>query len=266
MTQLLLNNFVNIWIIYILLGVISGFIAGLLGLGGGIIVVPVLVLIFNYQNFPTETIMHMATNTSLAIMLFTITSVIIAQQRKKAINWPIVISSSWWLITGAVLGSCFSNSLSTVQLKLIFSIFIIYISIRALIKRNTFHQNALSSWIRTVATSFIGFSSSLLGIGGGALLVPLFLRNKLPIHQAIATSSACGLLIALAGTVFPILLNNFNTSTSISYIYWPAVVGLTLGSIPAAPLGTKLGHYLSEIQLKLIFFIVIIIASLIIIL
>jgi hypothetical protein len=243
---------------YIGLGIIAGFVAGLLGVGGGLIIVPILILIFQSNNFTQEIIVHLAIGTSLATIIFTSFSSIYAHHFKHhAVRWDIVKKLTPGIVIGALLGAVIADSISAKNLQQFFGFFELFVAAQMAF-------NIKASATRTLpenagmfsAGSGIGIISSIVGIGGGTLTVPFLTWCNVKMQQAVATSSACGLPISVAGCVGFIFTgwNEVNLPDySFGYIYWPAFLSIVLSSMVMAPVGAWLAHRLSAARLKRFF-------------
>lgn len=238
------------------LGAIAGVLAGLLGIGGGVVIVPILIWIFGSQEgIPQDQLMQFALGTSLATICFTSISSIRAHQKRGAIRWPIVLQMSPGVIAGTFLGSFIAAKLSTGFLATFFSVFLILVSIQMALGAQPSPHRKIPGWFGVVFSGLvIGVMSALVGIGGGTLTVPFLVWCNTPLRNAIATSSAGGLFIALAGTA-GYAWSGWHASIPLSsgYIYWPAVLGIVPTSLIFAPLGAKLAHTIPVGTLKKIF-------------
>jgi uncharacterized membrane protein YfcA len=255
----------ELFLIYLLVGAIVGVFAGLLGVGGGLVIVPVLSIIFLKNGFDPSITVHLAIGTSLATIIFTSLSSIWAHQRHGAIQWPIVKQLVPGIIIGAVIAAALADFFSTMILKTLFSIFEFLVAIQmffSLIPEA--HQRIpLRKTLLGVGT-VIGSVSSLVGIGGGTLTVPFLVWCRVPMRQAIATSSACGLPIAVAGSAGFLVVgldNIYLPEYTTGYIYWPSLAGIASTSILFAPLGAKLTHVLPVTLLRKIFSLILIILA-----
>ena len=238
------------------LGAIAGILAGLLGIGGGVVIVPILIWIFGSQaGLPQDQLMQFALGTSLATICFTSISSILAHQKRGAIRWPIVLQMSPGIIGGTFLGSLIAAKLSSGFLATFFAIFLILVSIQMALGAQPAPHRKIPGGFGVVITGLvIGVMSALVGIGGGTLTVPFLVWCNTPLRNAIATSSAGGLFIALAGTA-GYAWSGWHASIPLSsgYIYWPAVLGIVPTSLLFAPLGAKLAHTIPVGTLKKIF-------------
>ena len=244
-------------LLYCFLGSFAGILAGLLGVGGGLVLVPMLVFAFNLQNVHPEIIMHLALGTSLATIIFTSISSFMAHHRRGAVQWQTVRRVTIGILTGTFIGSCFVSVLSTEILKGFFVVFLYFVAYQFLTNKKPKASRELPGLFGMfISGNTIGFVSSMVGIGGGALSVPYLIWNNVVVHQAIGTSSAIGLPIAIAGT-FGFIFNGWdNTLTpaySTGFIYLPALLCIATVSVFTAPIGAKLSHSLPVDKLKKIF-------------
>ena len=249
------------FISYIGLGFVAGFVAGLLGVGGGLIIVPVLILIFQSNNFNHDIIVHMAIGTSLATIIFTSLSSIYAHHfRHKAVLWDVVMQLTPGIIVGALLGAILADFISAKNLQQFFGFFELAVAAQMAFNIKASAARTLPGYKGIFSTgSGIGFISSIVGIGGGTLTVPFLTWCNVKMQYAVATSSACGLPIAVAGCIGFVLMG-WNETTlpaySLGYIYWPAFFSIVLSSMLIAPVGAWFAHRLSAAKLKRFFSIV----------
>jgi uncharacterized membrane protein YfcA len=241
------------WLLYIALGAFAGVLAGLLGVGGGLVIVPMLTFIFTSQGMPTEHILHLALGTSLASIIFTSLSSVRAHNARGAVNWLAVWRITPGIMFGTFAGSWVAAQLSTGFLKVFFVIFQYYVATQLLldIKPKPHRQLPGNTAMFGVGT-VIGGISSLVGIGGGTMSVPFMVWCNSAMYTAIGTSAAIGFPIALAGAA-GYLANGFSEKLppySLGFIYLPALAGIAAASIMTAPLGAKLAHSLPIGRLK----------------
>ena len=245
------------WTAYLALGLAAGFVAGLLGVGGGLIIVPVLVFIFAAHHFPEQYVMHLALGTSLASIIFTSISSLRAHHAHGAVNWKVWREITPGVVIGTLLGSVLAAYLSAFFLKAFFVVFVFYVGTQMLLDIKPKPSRALPGLPGMFATgNVIGAVSSLVGIGGGTLSVPFMTWCNIKLHQAIGTSAAIGLPIAVAGAVGYVangLAVNNLPAHSLGFIYLPALGAIVAASILTAPLGAKLAHRLPVKKLKKIF-------------
>lgn len=243
---------------YIGLGVIAGFVAGLLGVGGGLIIVPVLILIFQVNDFSPEVIVHMAIGTSLATIIFTSFSSIYAHHyRHKAVRWDIVKQLTPGIIVGGLFGAIIADFISAKILQQFFGYFELFVAVQMALNIKVHAARTLPGSAGTLtAGAGIGMISSIVGIGGGTLTVPFLVWCNVKMQHAVATSSACGLPIAVAGCVGFIIMGWNETGLpeqSFGYVYWPAFLAIVISSMLLAPFGAWLAHRLSAEKLKRFF-------------
>lgn len=256
---------VELFLFSMLLGLIAGLLAGLFGLGGGVVIVPALVWLFSANNFPDEMVMIMAVATSLATIIFTSIASILTHLKLDNIQWGSVIRLSPGILFGAGIGALVADFIDAKTLKWFFVSYLMYVGIRmALSQRSGRKSKKARQWIDYWAGSAIGFLSSILGIGGGTLTVPYLLARQLPMKNAVAVSSACGLPIAISGTIVYAILGKDNAALpewSVGYVYLPALAGVIVCSILTAPIGAKLANKLPAKKLKRYFSIVLFIIA-----
>jgi len=244
-----------------LCGSISGFLAGLLGIGGGMILVPFMILVFNHLGFNQEVIVHMAIATGMATILFTTSSAIWAHHKHGSIDWKLVASLSPGMIFGGLIGgSELFEALKTSWLSLFFAVFIVYTSIQMLLNKKPKAGRDLPGSVGLFSFgAFAGALASLVGAGGAFITVPFMLWCNVKPHTAMATSSGLGLPIALAATLGYVYGSWGNPNLpegSIGFIYLPAVACIVIVSIFTAPFGAKMARKLDVAQLKRVFGIV----------
>ncbi|MHC1741832.1 MAG: sulfite exporter TauE/SafE family protein [Syntrophobacteraceae bacterium] len=248
---------VTIVAMYLAVGVVAGILAGLLGIGGGLVIVPMLVFCFTLQGVSHESIMHLALGTSMASIIFTAVSSFLAHHRRGAVHWDIVKRVTVGILTGTFLGACIAARMSTDYLKGFFVVFLYYVASQMLTNKKPKPSRGLPGLPGMFgAGNVIGVVSSLVGIGGGTLSVPFMVWCNIPVHHAIGTSAAIGFPIAIAGTV-GYVVNGLNVSglpeLSVGYVYLPALIGIVAASVLTAPLGVRLAHSLPVDRLKRVF-------------
>lgn len=250
----------EIFLVYLLLGIGAGVMAGLFGVGGGVIIVPALIYTFTFQGLPAEVLTHMAVGTSLATIIFTSIKSISGHHKKGDILWYWVRWMTIGIVIGGILGSLTASFLSGPHLQLIFGIFLLAVGLQMLLSRQASAATELpvpptKPWLG-LSGGIVGWASTLFGIGGGTLLVPLFNWRKMPMQNAVGTSAACGFPIALVGALSFVVFGWGVAGTpdySLGYVYFPALIGIVLTSFFAASLGVELAHKLSQSLLKKLF-------------
>ena len=234
---------------YLALGAVAGLISGLFGLGGGIIIVPILIFAFHLQGIDPQISTHMAIATSLATIAVTSLSSIYTHHHKSSVRWDLVKRMSPGIVLGSIAGGMFALSLNGIKLQSLFGIFLVMIAFQML-----FHRPVMGSRLLPgtpglgLAGVGIGALSSLFGIGGGSLTTPFLSFFGIRIHQAVGTAAACGLTIALSSLLIYATSAEINyqlPEATIGYIFLPAWLGIILTSTPFARLGALLAHRLN---------------------
>ncbi len=242
---------------YLALGAFVGFFAGLLGVGGGGIMVPMLTTMFALQGFPPEQMVHLALGTSMAAIVMTSVSSLRAHHAHGAERWDIVRSIAPGVLFGTFAGTFLASSVPTRPLAIFFACFMAYVSVQMIlnVKPKPTRELPGTAGLAGVGTG-IGVISALVAIGGGSLSVPFMTWCNVAMKNAIGTSAAIGLPIALAGAA-GYLINGWNTAGlpewSVGYVYLPALVLISLVSTFTAPIGARLAHRLPVAALKKIF-------------
>ena len=239
------------------LGLVAGLLAGLFGIGGGLVIVPVLVILLSSQGLPEKTVLLMAVATSLATIILTAISSVIAHHRLGAVKWDYVWRLAPMIVLGSAGGAVIADWISAEALRYVLAGFLSYVAVLMAVESKPKPVEGLEPRVRVVMDSLagllIGVVSAIVGIGGGTLTVPYLVRCKLPMRNAVAISSACGLPIALSGTLSYAWLG-WNASAlpvhSLGYVYWPAWLGIAATSVLTAPVGAKLANQLPAKTLK----------------
>ena len=248
---------VEIMIMYVAVGLIAGLLAGLLGVGGGLVIVPMLVFCFVRQDLQSDVIMHLALGTSLASIMFTSISSFMSHHRRGAVDWLIVKRIVPGILVGTFLGTFVASRLSTNFLKGFFAVFLYSVATQMILNKKPKPSREVPGNVGIAGVGgAIGMASALVGIGGGSLSVPFMLWWNVAAHRAIGTSAAIGFPIAIAGAIGYIIngLKATNLPTyCFGYVYLPALAGIVVASVMTAPLGAKLAHALPVNQLKRIF-------------
>jgi uncharacterized membrane protein YfcA len=243
--------------LYLLLGAVAGIVAGLFGIGGGLLIVPVLIVTFELQGISDAVLTQMAVATSLATIVVTSTSSIRAHHQRGAVRWELVKPLGAGIILGAVLGVNTAVRLPGPVLQLILGLFVFLVAIQMLLnlKPSAGNKRPSKPELATAGVG-IGWVSAIFGIGGGTLMVPYLSWRRVVMQQAVATSAACGLPIALMGALTNIWLGwgkDELPEWSLGYVYLPAFIGIVLASYLTAPIGARLAHRLPQAKLKRIF-------------
>ena len=247
------------WIIYyLMLGLFVGYFSGLLGIGGGLIMVPILSFLFEMQHLPPHNILHLALATSMATILFTSISSTYQHHAHRAVNWDIFRFMTPGILLGTVLGALIVGYVATQYLTIFFVLFVYFAATQMLVgfKPDPSRNYPTRSEV-TVAGMVIGGISSIVSIGGGVLSVPYLVWHKQPLRNAIATSAALGFPIAFGGTLGYIVTGYLSgvglPAHSLGYVYLPALLWLVIGTMATAPLGAKATHRMPVDTLRKIF-------------
>ncbi len=236
------------------LGAAIGFLAGLLGIGGGLTLIPLLTFIFTAQHFAEDHIVHMAVATATATMMFTAVSSVRAHHRQKAVLWPVVAAMAPGIVIGSLVGPQIASALPTRAFAAFFGVFVWFSATRMLIGSRPQPGRELPGKpaLFGVGTG-IGVISSLLGAGGAFISVPYLGRHNVRIQSAVATSAAIGLPIAVAGTIGYVIAGLRQGDLphwSVGYVYLPAMAAIVVASMLSAPLGAHFAHRWPAVKLR----------------
>jgi uncharacterized membrane protein YfcA len=250
---------------YLATGLLAGLLAGLLGLGGGVVVVPSLILLFGDLGFDQNWVPHLAVGTSLATIMGTGTASVMAHHRRGAVRWDLVGRLAPWIVIGTWIGSAIAGLLTQAWLQRIFGVFLCYVGLRMFWRRSVPDSGGLPGRAGlALAATGIGSLSSLMGIGGGTMTVPFLQRSGLDMRRSVATAAACGLPIALSGAMGFVLVGwgrEGLPTGSTGFVYWPAVGAILLASVPAAPFGARVAHMLPVATLRRVFGVLLLIVA-----
>ncbi|MBI1731366.1 MAG: sulfite exporter TauE/SafE family protein [Gammaproteobacteria bacterium] len=240
-------------------------LAGLLGIGGGLIIVPVLVFVFEAQRIDPGLLMHLAVATSLASVVFTAVSSAWAHHRRGAVHWSVVGLLAPGIVLGALLAGWAARYMSSDMMRVMFGVFAIAAAANlarggALAGRRDLPGPAGL----TVAGGIIGGISTLVGIGGGTMTVPFLSWCREDVRTAVGSSAACGFPIAVAGTLALVVAGSgapHLPEYATGYVYWPAAFAVALAGIFAAPIGARLAHALPVRTLQRVFAVLLVIVG-----
>lgn len=246
------------WLLYPLLGIVAGLLAGLLGIGGGLVLVAALVLVLPGQGVPLSAAMHAALATSLASVVITSLASTRAHWRRGSVAWPSVAWLVPGLLPGAWLGSLLATRLPGENLRLFVVAYCVVAALQlffGLPRARPDGANAPGGPGLAAAGVGIGAVSSLVGIGGGSMTVPLLVTLGLAPVRAVGTSSACGVAIGVAAAVgYAQMAGPVDMPQgSVGYVYLPAAIGISLTSALMAPHGAALAHRISPVALRRVF-------------
>lgn len=247
------------WLIFqlLLIGACTGFAAGLLGIGGGMLMVPFVTIILAARGYPEEYTVKMAVATSLATICFTSISSVRAHHRRGAVLWPLVWLLAPGILVGSLVGAQVAVALPGKVLSLVFALFVAFAATQLLLNRKPKPTRTLPGRTATLGVgTVIGGLSAVVGAGGAFISVPFMTWCNVKIHNAVGTSSALGFPIALAGTlgyVWAGLDLPQMPAGSLGYLYLPGLLVISLASIITAPLGARLAHSMDVRPLQKVF-------------
>lgn len=248
---------ISLIIAFLVLGSATGFAAGLLGIGGGMLLVPFITFLMVAKEFPEELIIHMAIATSLATIMFTSISSVRAHHKRGAVMWNIVKLLTPGILIGSWVGPWIGKQLSSSGLALFFAAFVAFSATQMLLDKKPPPARDLPKTPGMLgAGGIIGVLSGLVGAGGGFISVPFMTWCNVKIHNAVATSAALGFPIALAGTLSNIYYGMDTPGLpagSLGFIYLPALLVISVASVITAPLGARTAHNLPVRSLKRVF-------------
>lgn len=248
---------ISLLVVCALCGAVVGVLAGLLGVGGGVVIVPMLNMVFAWQGYDPAIIQHLSLGTSLAAIVFTSVSSFRAHNAHGAVHWDIWRAITPGIVVGTLGGALIAGDLSTTFLKTFFVIFLFAVGTQMLLNFKPKPSRHIPGLAGTSAVGLgIGIVSSFAGIGGGSLSVPFMTLCNVDVKHAVGTSAAIGLPIAFAGAagyaisgwhdpLLPVM--------SLGYISLPALAGIVIPSMLTAPLGASIAHAVPADKLKRFF-------------
>ena len=243
-----------------LLGMATGFLAGLLGIGGGMLMVPFITIILTGKGFPPEYTVKMAVATSLASICFTSLSSVRAHHRRGAVLWPIVWLLAPGILLGALIGAQVAVALPGKVLSVLFAVFVAFSATQMFLNRRPKPTRTLPGRLGTFGMGgVIGLLSSLVGAGGAFVSVPFMTWCNVKIHDAVGTSAALGFPIAFAGTLGYIWAGRGLPQMppgSFGYLYLPGLIVVSIASMTLAPVGARTAHRMDIQPLRKLFAVV----------
>jgi len=267
MENLNLSEILNLLAVLAVSATVAGFMAGLLGVGGGSIMVPALYYAFTVLDFDIVTRMHLSIGTSLAIIIPTSIISTKTHMEYDAVDFKMVKSFGIFILFGVIAGTFLAVNLKTPALVLFFSIFAFMVGLFFIFLREKLVENPkkISNFIKNISGIIIGFISVPLGIGGGSLMVPFMRTFGYDIRKSIGTAAAVGFLIAVSGTITMIaggkLIDNVNAPFSIGYINLLGFAVFVPVTMVMARLGAKAVYKINKKLLSKIFGIFLLIVS-----
>lgn len=253
--------------LYLLLGIFSGILAGLFGIGGGIIIIPVFFSIFkNIVGIPDEALAHTVLGTSLGVIVFSSIASTYSHNKRNAVMWKLLKLIAPSICLGATLGAITASYIPSSTLQILVAIFLILISFQMIFEFPPPSQNPKTNFLGPlVVGSGIGWLSGIFGIGGGVFSVPYFYHRGLVMTKAIGSSAACGIPIALSGSIAYMVVGSNTTNLpelAIGYVYLPGAIIVGLASAWSAIIGVRAAHRIKQKKLRLSFAILLIIMGL----
>lgn len=244
-----------------LVGTLSGFLGGLLGIGGGIVIVPALILLFGaFGLLPDQVATLAAIATSLACIVFTSLSAAYAQYKSNKIEWSVARRWGPYLVLGSLFAGMVASRLPVATLRACIGLFLVFVAVVMLTSWKPAPSRPFPGTLGSAVAGWLGgLVSGIAGIGGGNVIVPSLIFFNVPVHRATATSSALGVPIAAAGFL-GYMLAAWQTEPELptqamllGYLYWPAFLAITLPAIALAPLGVKVAHRTDPLPLRRLF-------------
>ena len=245
------------WWAYLAIGVVVGFLAGLLGIGGGMVMVPMLVFVFSAAGLPAEHLMHFAIATAMATIIFTSLSSVRAHHRHGGVDWRAARALAPGIMAGSLGAALSAGFIPTRPLAVGFTALMFFAAVQMYMDVQPEPQRRLPGAAGLFAAGAgIGAISSVLAAGGAFLSIPYLVRRNVPVRRAIGTAAAIGFPIALAGTT-GYVLHGMRTAQlppgSLGFVYLPALAFVAAASMSTAPLGARLAHRLPVRRLRMVF-------------
>lgn len=261
-------HFDNIYftlMVYLVLGIGAGFLSGLLGAGGGLVMVPGLIFVFQEETMSKAVMMHVAVGTSLAAMIPVAIRSLISHMKHKLPFFPIFKLMAPGLIVGVITGGILAHFIQSHVLEIIFGIFVLLMAFVLLQERKQQGEAPLPGVMEmSLAGGFVGVQSGMLGVAGSAFSVPFLTYRGVSMHTAVIVSVAIAVTVSILGAV-TFMLTGLHVAGlphwCTGYIYWPAFIGLAIGGIFVAPIGAKISHRISARKLKVSFAIFLVFVS-----
>jgi uncharacterized membrane protein YfcA len=234
------------YLAYLVLGACVGVLAGMFGIGGGAILVPVLLFLFDAQHFPSGNLLHLALGTSMATIIFTSLASLRKHHQLGAVNWRVVRNITPGILIGTGIGALFATSVSPRFMGVFFALFVYFAAAQILLDKRPHASRQLPGAAgMTLAGIFTGWLSSMVSIGGGTVVVPFLLWCNVALKNAIGTSAAIGFPVAIGGTAGYVIAGMSAPalpSHTLGFVYMPALFWVALASVITAPLGAKATH------------------------
>lgn len=245
----------NSWLIFSMVGVFVGTLAGLFGIGGGLITVPITFYVLQSIGVEHETAILMAIKSSLAIIIFTSTFSVYSHNKISPVAWKIVRQLGPGVIAGTVLGSLLAVYLPAIALEIIFTIYATLVSLKMWFGFSVepSQDKEPSATLNYVVGGIIGIKSAILGIGGGTISIPYLSWQGVPIHKAVGVSASIGFIIAVSGTITGLMQSTAKYTPpphSLGFIYLPALIGVASTGLIFTKVGSKLSYKLPQKKMQ----------------
>lgn len=243
--------------VYLALGVGAGFLSGLFGAGGGLVMVPGLIFLFQWEKLDPALAMHIAVGTSLAAMVPLALRSLVSHMKHHVPFFPVYKKMASGVFVGVILGGVLAHFVHSRVLEIIFGLFVMVMGVMLLRQRHSTKQADLPGVLGlSLAGGFVGIISGMLGVAGSAFSVPFLTHRGVRMHVAVVVSVAIAMTVSIVGAITFYLMGMHVSGLphwSLGYIYLPAWIGLAMGGICVAPLGAKISHRISAEKLKLSF-------------
>lgn len=241
--------------LYLLLGTFSGVLAGLFGIGGGIIIIPTLFYIFSFLGFSESILSHMVLGSSLGVIVFSSFSSTFSHNLRDAVNWKLLKIIAPSICVGSALGGITAGNIDSETLQGLIALFLLIASIQMIFEFPPPNQNPKTTITGPlIVGGGIGWLSGVFGIGGGIFSVPYFYHRGLKMMHAIGTSAACGIPIAISGSISYMIIGMNNTELpdlSIGFVYLPATLIVGIVSALTAKFGVRISHRMKQKKLRI---------------
>jgi uncharacterized membrane protein YfcA len=248
---------VEAFVVFALIGCIAGTLGGLLGIGGGLVVVPALTWYLAQDPSLAGRAIHLAVGTSLAVIVFTAMSSLVAHHLRGAVRWDLLRSMTPGAVVGAAWGAMAADALDEASLRRLFGLFELMVATRMLLAwRPRPGRSVPGAKALTGVALIVGTVSATLGIGGGTLTVPFLTWCNVPIRAAVATAAGVGLPIAVSGALTLVWAGRNPSDPnplSFGFVHLPALVGIAITSVLFAPAGAWLAHHIPQRGLRRVF-------------
>lgn len=247
------------------LGATVGFLSGLFGIGGGTLLVPALLFLFEAQHFPSTELIYLALGTSMATILFTSTASTLKHQQHGAVIWHVVYTMAPGVLMGTWLGAVSVVSVSQQFLGIFFSLFVCFVAIQILRDVKPHPTRTLPGIAGMALTGvFTGWLSTLVSIGGGTVVIPFLVRCNVALRNAIGTSAAIGIPVAAGGTLGYVVTGIAHTSLptpNLGFVHLPTLLWVAMASVMTAPLGARAAHRMQVAMLRKLFAILLLVLA-----